>query len=171
MHSELWVQLVGQAPVAPPQTYGVQAGVPAAPAGKTKQVPLTIPPAPRLQASHAPPVQAVPQHTPSTQKFEAHWLVEVQLLPLGCRGMQAPLWQYAVLAQFASTVQLVGQLWLVPSQTRLLAHAGTPARPATTGAQLVPLAPQAEHASPQLAVQQIDTAAFAAEGTHRLLAQ
>jgi hypothetical protein len=52
---------VGQATLEPLQANGKQVGEPAALAGRGEQVPGTT-----LQASHAP-VQAVSQHTPSTQ--------------------------------------------------------------------------------------------------------
>jgi hypothetical protein len=43
-----------------------------------------------LQASQAPPVHAVLQHTPSTQLPLEHWLAALQVAPLDCFATQVP---------------------------------------------------------------------------------
>jgi hypothetical protein len=44
----------------------------------------------RLQASHAPPLHELLQHTPSTQLPLPHWLVAEQVAPFAFFGTQAP---------------------------------------------------------------------------------
>jgi hypothetical protein len=60
------------------------------------------------QASHWP-VQAEPQHTPSTQKSDAHSTVPPQAWPAGFLGVQTPAEQKLPAMHWASVVQVPRQ--------------------------------------------------------------
>jgi len=74
------VHAVGQAGLVPPHRYGAQLGLPAEPAATLLHVPSVAAPAATLHASHAP-LQALLQHTPSTQLPDEHSPVVLQALP------------------------------------------------------------------------------------------
>ena len=57
-------------------------------------------------ASHCP-LQAVLQHTPSTQLPDAHWALVVQPMPAGMRVTQVPDWHRRPVAQSVSDVHIV----------------------------------------------------------------
>lgn len=73
---------------APVQTRGAQEGAPVLPRATTVHCPSAVAPVATEQASHAPLHEPL-QHTPSTQKFDAHWLVVVHVAPFANRGSQA----------------------------------------------------------------------------------
>jgi hypothetical protein len=78
VHCASVVHVVGHVEATPSQTKPAHAGSAVV---SLEHVPLTVPPARTEHASHAP-VHAVPQQRPSTQKFEMHWLIAVQVPPL-----------------------------------------------------------------------------------------
>ena len=175
------VQAVGQL-AAPPQRYGVQAGVPGAPAASAWQTPIEPV---TLHASQAPP-HAELQHTPSMHCPVWHWLPAVHATPLARLAMQVVPLQNAVAAHWVSVVQLDPHAPVVPPHT-YGAHEGAPVAPAASARQ-VPRLPgrlQASQAPPHAVLQQYPsmhcpethsfepphTAPFASLGTQLVLAQ
>lgn len=109
-----WVssrQVAGQVAEVPVQVNGAQLGLPADPAGTDVQLPFA--PA-RLHAWQAP-VQAVSQHTLSTQLPLTQALAPLQAAPGISRGAQPEPLQYWPVAHWVSRVQLEGQLAAAPS--------------------------------------------------------
>ncbi len=70
-----------------------------------------------LQASQAPPLQELLQHTPSTQLPLPHWLAAEQVAPFVRLGTHAPASQKLPLPHWVSVVQALGQLAEEPLHT------------------------------------------------------
>jgi hypothetical protein len=83
--------------------------------GSGLQVPTKLA---RLQAAQ-PPVQAVLQQTPLAQLADWHWFGLVQAVPFVNFATHTPALQNALAAQSPSTLHLVGQAALAPSQRKL----------------------------------------------------
>jgi hypothetical protein len=91
MHWLSLVQVTGQLAL-PPQRYGVQDGVPPAPAPRIVQAPFPLAPREAAHTSQAPP-HAELQQNPSAQAPLRHWSLAAQLAPWLCFSTQAPLEQ------------------------------------------------------------------------------
>jgi hypothetical protein len=88
----------------------------------------------RLQASHAPPLQVVLQHTPSTQLPLPHSLAAPQVSPLAFTSVQAPALQKWPAVHWESVEQVVGQEAPPPHTNG--AQEGAPTPPAATAVQV-----------------------------------
>ena len=122
--SEPAAHCVGQSLLAPVQTKGAQAGVPAAPLARSVQEPGVA-----VQVSHGPS-QAAPQQTPSAQKPLVHSLAVPHAAPSARLGVQAALEQKAVAMHCASDVQVGSHAPVVELQ-----RYGSQATPEVEGAQ------------------------------------
>jgi hypothetical protein len=91
------------------------------------------PPEPFLAALHAEQtaVQALLQHTPSTQKLLEHSLPAPQAAPLACFGRQLLAWQKYPAAHCESFAHRIGQAPLAPLHTKGVQD-GLPLAPAAS---------------------------------------
>lgn len=134
----------GQPALVPLHRYGAQLGLPG------PVVAMQVPTEPLTLHALQAPVHAKLQHTPSTQRPEAHWLSLAHDVPFARRGRHRPDWQENPSAHTASLAHDAGHEVLLPLQTKA-AHEGEPAEPAGLGVQ-VPLS-QLSHAPAQLELQ------------------
>ncbi len=149
--SPLLLHELGQLAKVPLQTYAPHEGSPAAPAGRSVQVPE----APvRLQPSQAFP-HALSQHTPSSQWLLWHCAARVQLAPLASLGTHAPPLHQCVETQPESSAHDVGQVPLLPSHT-YGPQLGSPALLAASGVQMpsLPVTSHRSQAPPHALLQQ-----------------
>jgi hypothetical protein len=102
----------GQSGDVPAHRYWLHDGAPADPAGRFTHAPT----APETLHALQDPRQAVLQHTPSTQRLEAHELAAVHGNPLPFLGTQVPLKQNLPAMHWPSEVHALGQSVLAPEQ-------------------------------------------------------
>jgi len=108
-----WVEAVHEAGQAAPPVHAYVPQVPDVPAGRLVQVPSALAPSASLHALQ-PPRQALSQHTPSTQRPEAHCAPLLQAAPSASVEVQLPAVQVAPGAHCDEEEHVVGHAAVPP---------------------------------------------------------